>query len=202
MRDSTEERCKGQVEVFQVGKVAEQGRHSTRERNVGEVKMSQAVHRTQELREHTSVGPLKEICAKVEVLQITQRKQGRTYLPNQKEAVEIKLDNMACLVVTGDAGPSAAILVSPPRGEEVAAVVGDALLERQEGILLAWHAACGIIGTACGIIGTAGSLKLLRCGLRVEEEAEGCDDEEHQLGSQVRHGGVEQRSAMCLRVDP
>jgi hypothetical protein len=53
MRDSTEEGCKGQVEVFRIGKVAKEGWHSTRERNVGKVKISQVLHRTQELRELT-----------------------------------------------------------------------------------------------------------------------------------------------------
>jgi hypothetical protein len=43
-----------------------------------------------------------------------------------------------------------------------------------------------------------GWLKLLHFGRQNEEEEAGCDNEEHQLGSQGRHGGIEQRSAMCL----
>jgi hypothetical protein len=62
-------------------------------------------------------GPFKQVCAEVQVLQILQRKQGRTYLADQSwitvGVIEIKLDDVAVLV-TGDACPATAILASTP----------------------------------------------------------------------------------------
>ena len=75
-----------------------------------------------------------------------QGKQRGTYLADQSlrsliitRAIEVviwigkvKLDDMAGLVAASDASPPAAVLATP-RGEEVGAVICDALLEGEQG---------------------------------------------------------------------
>ena len=71
--------------------------------------MSHALHRTEEFWD-TATGSIQQVCAEVQVLQILQRKQGRTYLADQSwitvGIIEIKHDDVVILA-TGE-GPKRA----------------------------------------------------------------------------------------------
>lgn len=64
-------------------------------------------------------------------------------------------------------------MASPPRGEEAHTVVGDALLEGQEGVSLLWSATSSLL-----------------LSMRDEEEAKAGADEEHNLGRCAIHGST------------
>ena len=143
--------------------------------------MSHALHRTEEFWD-TATGSIQQVCAEVQVLQILQRKQGRTYLAGQiwSEGVSTsksKLVDVASSVAASDASPPAAVLlvvatVSPPRAEDAVRVAGDAVLECQQGVPLVWYAA------RARSVTTGGWLELLLL-LRGEEQAAAAEQHEH-----------------------